>query len=87
MPQIKRVQSLQGTCFESIALNIDKWYKIHVQIFGGRKVDHLDAKGPFDSLREYIVEMVEVKLYVLKLTAIISVSSIKDFGENHWNPC
>ena len=87
MPQINKVNSLQGICLENISLNIDMWYKIHVEIFGDRKVDHLDAKGPFDSLREYIVEMVEVKLYVLKLTAIISVSSIKDSGENHWNPC
>ena len=53
MPQIKKVKSLQGFCLENISLNIDMWYKIHVEIFGDRKVDHLDAKGPFDSLREF----------------------------------
>ena len=53
MPQIKQVKSLQGSCLESVALNIDNWYKIHVENFGGRKVDNLGANGPFDSLRKF----------------------------------
>ena len=50
---MKMVKSLQESCLESVASNIDKWNKIHVEIFGDRKVDHLDVKGPFDSLREF----------------------------------
>ena len=54
MPQIKRVKSLQGSCLESVALNIDNWYKIHVEILGGRKIDNLGAiNGPFESLRKF----------------------------------
>ena len=53
MPHIKKVKSLQESCLESIAFNIDKWNKSHVQIVGDQKVDHLDAKGPLDALREY----------------------------------
>ena len=53
MPQIKKVNSLKNICLESIASNVDKWYKIHVENFGGRKIDHLGANSPFESLRKF----------------------------------
>ena len=89
MPQIKKVKSLQNFCLESIASNIVEWNKIHVEMFGDRKVALLDAKGPFDSLRKFCgnylskIECINNRINC----AIISVSSINDSGENHWNPC
>ena len=53
MPQVKKVKTLQNFCLESIASNVDKWNELHVEICGDRKVGLLDAKGPFDSLREF----------------------------------
>ena len=53
MPHIKKVNALQESCLECIALNIDKWNKSHIEIVGDQKVDHLDVKNPLDALREY----------------------------------
>ena len=54
MPRIKKVSYLQNLCLENIALNIEEWYKVHLEISGYRKVNQLiDAKSPFDSLRKF----------------------------------